>query len=279
MRTFQAPRKQRPLRLIEAEVVDPETLPPLELRTLFDQLFQVHEEIFSGVGRKEFTAALSRDDARRSRIQIYRDERGHIVGYCAVHVIERRYNRRTIAVLRAEAGLLPAYRGSGMTLWFGAKEAIRYKMRHPFRTVVLFTIAVHPSSFHMMSRYFWRCYPYPGRRIPLRWRKLLIFLARTSEDEPVDPGEPLILSDRWITRESGEDAEAWRESPHEDVRFFLAINPRYHEGEGVAFLAPLSLPNLAVSLVFYLWHFVPSAIRRVKSRLRAAGRSKGAAKA
>ncbi|NRG17913.1 hypothetical protein HPQ64_09455 [Rhizobiales bacterium] len=279
MPTFQVPRKQRPLRLIEAEVVDPETLPPAERHALFDQLFLVHEEIFSGVDRKEFIAALVREDARRSRIQLYRNERGHIVGYCAVHVLERRFMRRTIAVLRAEAGLLPVYRGSGMTLWFGAKEAFRYKMRHPFRTVVLFTIAVHPSSFHMMSRYFWRCYPYPGRRIPLRWRKLLIFLARTSDDEPVDPGEPLILRDRWITRESGEDAAAWRKSPHEDVRYFLAINPRYHEGEGVAFLAPLSTPNLAISLLLYLWHFVPSAIMRMSNRCRGSDRSKGAAKA
>ncbi|MXN63593.1 hypothetical protein GR183_01645 [Stappia sp. GBMRC 2046] len=279
MRNSKQPAKEPPLKVVEAEAVDPRTLSPPERRELFDRLFTVHEAIFAGVDRKDFAKALMRDDARRSRIQLYRDEFGHIVGYCAVHVLERRYNRRVIAVLRAEAGLLPAYRGSGMTLWFGAKEAFRYKACHPFRTVVLFTIAVHPSSFHMMSKYFWRCYPYPGRKIPLRWRKLLIFLARTSEDEPVDPSEPLILYDRWITRESAQDAVAWRESTHEDVRYFLAINPRYHEGEGVAFMAPLSIPNLAVSLVLYLWHFLPLAIRRMTGRHTRAGPPKGAAKA
>ena len=76
-----------------------------------------------------------------------------------MHLFEVPLDGRTTGILRTEAGLLPKYRGSGATLWFGAKEAIRYKALHPHRPVVLFTTLVHPRSYHMLCKYVWTCYP------------------------------------------------------------------------------------------------------------------------
>ena len=102
-----------------------------------------------------------------------RREAGGIVGYCAVHLFERELDGSVVGVIRAEAGLLPGYRGTSATLWFGGSEALRYKGLHPLRMTVLFATPVHPSSYHMLSKYLWRSYPYPGRKTPAWVQRLL----------------------------------------------------------------------------------------------------------
>jgi hypothetical protein len=241
-------------KLIEAEVIDPASLPLDERDRLLATLYSVHSAIFDGVPRQEFDWYMIRPGAMRTRIQLYRNERGSLVGYCAIHLFEHSGPRRKkMVVLRAEAGLLPAYRGSASTLWFGAKEAFRYKLRHPWRPVVFFAMPVHPSSFHLISRYFWRCYPFPGRNIPKRWNGLLDDLARTSGVDAVDENDILIRHVGWITRDSETDMQNWRNSSFEDVIYYLNRNPGYSKGNGLAVIAPLSASNLLVSVLLYLF--------------------------
>ncbi len=251
-----------PLQLIEAEILDPVALSPVQRDVVLRRLYKMHQKIFAGVSMQQFSRYLTRTDALRTRVQIYRNESGALVGYCAVHIFNLQSDNRVLGILRAEAGLLAGYRGTGMTLWFGAKEALRYKALHPFRTVALFAMPVHPSSYHMFSKYFWRCYPFPGRRIPERWRAMLLYLARSSGVEAVDPSDPLVRRVGWITIESEADAVGWRTSGHKDVQFYLSRNPSYAEGNGLAMIAPLSAGNLIVSLIQYLWHFMLLSLRK-----------------
>ncbi len=246
----EGPRKM----LVEAEVVNPVELRPEHRDVFLRDLYSVHEKIFSGVSMEEFTYYLVRPDAVRTRIQIYRNEAGVLVGYCAVHVFERRSKWLCHAVLRAEAGLLPAYRGTASTLWFGAKEAFRYKLIHPQRSVVFFAMPVHPSSFHLVSKYFWRCYPLAHRQIPKRWHSLLLDLAQTSGVDSADQNDPLVRKVGWITRDSQSEVENWRKSPFKDVQYYISRNPHYSKGNGLAMIAPLSAANLTVSLILYLVH-------------------------
>ena len=239
-------------RLVEAEVINPVELRPAQRDAFLHDLYRVHDQIFSGVSMEQFTYYLVRPDAARTRIQIYRNETGELVGYSAMHIFKRRSKWRRRAILRAEAGLLPDYRGSASTLWFAAKEAFRYKMMHPLKSIVFFAMPVHPSSFHLLSGYFWRCYPFPKRQIPKRWEKLLLDLAQTSGREAADESDPLIRRVGWITRDSQTEIENWRNSPFEDVQYYLSRNPLYSEGNGLAMIAPLSVGNLAISFAFYV---------------------------
>lgn len=243
-----------PKKLVEAEVVNPAELPPSRRDVFLRDLYGVHDRIFSGVSMEQFTYYLVRPDAARTRIQMYRNETGGLVGYCAMHIFERRSKWRCRAILRAEAGLLPDYRGSASTLWFGAREAFRYKLMHPLRSIVFFAMPVHPSSFHLISRYFWRCYPFPQRRMPKRWQKLLFDLAQTSGVEPASDSDPLVRRVGWITRDSRTEVENWRKSPFEDVQYYLSRNPSYSKGNGLAIIAPLSAGNLAISFALYVFH-------------------------
>jgi hypothetical protein len=254
-------RPDPPHRLVEAEIIDPAALSPAQWDAVLHRLYILHKAIFSGVSIQKFSCYLTRADAVRTRIQIYRNEGGALVGYCAIHFLEIQRKGEVLGILRAEAGLLAGYRGTGMTLWFGAKEALRYKALHPFRTVALFAMPVHPSSYHMFSKYFWKCYPYPGRRIPRRWLALLLDLAQSSGVEAVDPSDPMVRRVGWVTIESEADVASWRTSSHEDVQFYLSRNPKYAEGNGLAFIAPLSTGNFIVSLIQYLWHCVVLLVR------------------
>jgi hypothetical protein len=242
-----------PRKVIEAEVVDPAAL-TLPLRdAVLQDIYHVHKKIFKGVSFEEFTHDVGRPEAPRTRIQLYRSEGGELVGFCAVHLLETRSGGRLRAVLRAEAGLLPDYRGSANTLWFGAKEAFRYKLLHPLRPVVLFATSVHPSSYHLISSYLWQCYPDPLRPTPEHWRKLLVELAENSEMKAIDPEDPLIRDAGWITRDGPAEVENWRNSPFEDVKYFLSRNPGYPEGHGLAMIAPLSAGNLVISFALYVF--------------------------
>ena len=247
--------------LVEAEVVDLRMLSAAERNDFLDRLYLFNQYIFDGVSKDDFSRCIHPQGAARNRIQIYRNKRGAQVGYCAIHLFELQSGRRALAVLRAEAGLLAGYRGSGVTMWFGCKEALRYKALHPLRTVVLFAITVHPSSYHMLCKYLWRCYPYPGRRIPDKWHQLLLDLAQSCGDKAVDPADPLIRQTEWITRNNSADTAAWHESNAEDVRFFLSRNSGYPHGHGLAMIAPLSMSNFFVSAIQYLLHFVPQILR------------------
>lgn len=248
-------------KLVEAEVVNPAALDAPQRDAFLQDLYRVHQKIFAGVSMEEFTYYLVRPDSARTRIQIYRNGKGELVGYCAMHIFERRSKWRCRAVLRAEAGLLPAYRGSASTLWFGAKEAFRYKLIHPLRSVVFFAMPVHPSSFHLISKYFWRCFPGQSRHIPERWNRLLVDLAETTDVAAVDSSDPLVRHVGWITRETPADIENWRKSPFEDVQYYLSRNPLYSQGNGLAMIAPLSLSNLVFSFSLYVYHKSVSWLR------------------
>ncbi len=209
---------------------------------------------------------LVRPDAFRTRIQIYRNEAGEVVGYCAVHLFERKVDERLAGIVRAEAGLLPGYRGTSATLWFGGSEALRYKALHPLRTTALFATPVHPSSYHMLSKYLWRSYPYPGRKTPPREQRLLEVLADTSGSEPANPADPLLRDVRWVTRETAADRDNWHARTEPDIQYYLQRNPGYGRGIGLAMIAPLSLGNLIMSAAQYLSHLLLRGLRRLWRR-------------
>lgn len=259
----QQPQPRRS-RLVEAEVVDPQRMLPVHRDQLFRRLYRVHQQIFAGVPIEDFVRYLARADAIRTRIQIYRNGAGEIVGYCAVHLFEREVDGRAVGIVRAEAGLLPGYRGTSATLWFGGAEALRYKALHPLRTTVLFATPVHPSSFHMLSKYLWRSYPYPGREMPAWVQRLLDALADASGSDRADPADLLLRDVGWTTRETAQDREDWRASTEPDIQYYLQRNPNYGRGIGLAMIAPLSLGNLIVSAAQYLSHLVVRRFRALR---------------
>ena len=82
--------------------------------------------------------------------------------------------------------------------------------------------------------------PHPGRHLPERWKSLLTRLIDWAGYEPADQDDPLIRKVGWTTRESPAEIEDWRQSPDEDIQYYLSRNPDYSAGYGLTWIAPIS---------------------------------------
>lgn len=231
------------------EVVDLDVLPEGDRRALGRALHAVHRKVFAGRDGESFYEYVLAPPARRNVVELYRDAAGDLVGYCALHLYDRRSGGRAATVLWAQGGLLPAYRGQAATLRFGIRQTLREKLRHPLRRVVFIGSLVHTSSYHLLCKYFPRVYPSPGRPMPEAMRRLTLELVEGFDTPAVDPADPMVRDDGWITLEP-EPAEAEARFGHlPDVAYFKHRNPGYTQGHGLLVLVPLGAYDIAVAVV------------------------------
>ncbi len=216
---------------------------------LSDELFGLYERIFVGAERERFERKVTNPPARWTRIQVIRNAAGEAVGYCAVHLYDVELQDGVHTVFRGEAGILRQYRGGGATFGFGFREAIRYKLAHPFENVWFFCVLVHPSSFHVLSGRFHEIYPSHRRATPPRIRAFMRDLADAFGDRQLGPDDPDIRVGGSITRDGEDETTFWRTSRKPDVRFFLQANPGYRQGHSLPTLVPLTLGNLLLTTI------------------------------
>ncbi len=228
---------------LSAEVVSLSDLSAAERDALGDKLFALHRKIFSGLSRRQFVACVLHDHATATRIKIFRNAEGTAVGYCAVHRYRRTWQGESCTIFRAEAGLLKQYRGRQETASFVFMQGLLCKLRNPTRRVFYLGMLVHPSSYCLIAERFPTIYPSRRRNTPQHIQEAMSQLADSFEVPPSENG-PLLREIGWITRETPAEADAWRSSRHPDVRFFLAMNPRYERGTGLLILVPFTIRNL-----------------------------------
>ncbi len=235
-----------------AEVVDPSVLSEEQLSLFIDKLFSLHQQIFGGLDKAEFMAFIIDSPSEWTRIRIYKNNQDEWVGFCAVHRYSFSVDKRNLAIFRAQAGILRAYRGRSMTLWFGFSEAIKYHLLHLFRSVYYFGGFLHPAVLYMFSRYIHEFYPRPGIAIPAETKRLMIELAERFKMQPVEGQHELVRHIGARTLESGADQEFWHNHQNPTVKYFIAINPGYVNGNALLALMPLTFYNIFVSLFYFL---------------------------
>lgn len=249
-------------RVAGRRLVDPARLSEAERAALADELYAVHRRIFAGVSADGFRRHVIEPPAETTVIQLYTGADGEVIGYCAMHRFRRRVLGRDAIVLRAEAGLLPAYRGRGVTYGFGILRALREKLRHPFTPVWYLGTLVHASSYHLLCKYFPLVWPRPGREAPGRMQQAARTLADSFPDPPVTPADPFIRRVGWITVESPQETALNRRGDRADVRFFKARNPGYAQGHGLVVVVPMSFRNIALAFLARLFERTLVALRR-----------------
>ncbi len=210
-------------------------------------LYAVHDRIFSGVSEEQFARHVFHSDAELTRVRVYRDERGALVGYAVVHRFRRRISGRTVSVFRGEAGLLPEVRGHGTIFYFYTLEFLRYRLRHLLEPIFYLGMLVHPSSYVLCARYF-LTYPSARRETPAAVQRLMEEISNTFPAPPVSGSDTMVRRVGWTTRA----AETWwRDAGDPDVDFFVQRNPGYREGHGLVVLVPLTTANLLRALARY----------------------------
>jgi len=229
--------------MLRSQTIELSDLTPSETSALADELYNVHRQVFGGVSRDTFAEQVLGDGSSRTRICIYRDEGGQAVGYFALYRHATTFAGQECTVLRADAGLMPAYRGKASTWRFGIRETLRYRCRHPFERMFFFELLVHPSSYCLFAERFPEIHPSRKRETG---PELLQGMAALADGFgfPSEKGAPLIRFSGWFTKETEEDKRKWRASSDRDARFFLERNPGYGKGDGLAVLIPLSFANI-----------------------------------
>jgi len=207
-----------------------------------NKLYLVHTEIFSGVDLQTFRAYILNPKAAGQKIMLLYDDTA-IIGYCAVHffnVIEH----NTYYVIRAEAGILPQYRGNSPLSRFMFIEIFKYALMHGFRNVYYLGTLVHPSPYHNFHKFCDVIYPSFKHETPQiiinTITELVHYFAITLQG---DIGG-LICQVGWITREEADEQLKWQQRKEEDIQYYLKRNPAYKEGLGLITIIPFTLINL-----------------------------------
>ena len=239
--------------IAKGRLVEPTQLSDYERHTLSQRLYSVHQKIFAGVSAEEFHRHVIEPPAEATSIQLYCAADQSVIGYCAVHRYRREIHGRNAIVIRAEAGLLPEYRGRGATYGFGILRTMIEKLSHPFARVYYLGTLVHPSSYHLFCKYFRRVYPHPDIETPADIREIARRLIESFPDPAVRPEDPFVRDVGWVTIESPQEKHLneWLDPP--DVQFFKSCNPGFSQGHGLVVLIPITLLNLTGALLSRLY--------------------------
>ena len=236
-------------RIARRRTVYPGRMSEPEIAALSAQLYAVHSLIFDGSTAEGFRAHVVEPAAEDTRIQLFLDDDGAVIGYCALHLFRRKVLGRESLVLRAEAGLCPDYRGRSMTYGIGIARAAEVKLRHPFTPFYYLGTLVHTSSYHLFCKYFPQIFPHHSRDDPPRLRQIAQELIESFDDPAVSEHDPFVRDVGWVTIETNAEKSLNRRGDRSDVRFFKARNPGYPQGHGLVVVVPLTVANTTAALL------------------------------
>ncbi|MGI9333652.1 MAG: hypothetical protein ACR2RL_10905 [Gammaproteobacteria bacterium] len=229
------------------------------------ELFVAHNRIFAGLDEETFVRYVFRSGATATKIRIYRNEAHAIVGYAAVHRYRKRIWGKSVTVFRAEAGLLPEYRGHGTTFYFYTLELAKYFLLHPAKPIFYLGVLVHPSSYLVFARYFQVVYPKRDCETPEKMYRVMQEMVDSFGIPAVDPSDPLIRRVGWTTRQA---KQFWVQTQDPDVVFFRKRNPGYCRGHGLVIIVPITIKNLLGSFAVYAYEHLK---RRLAAHVRGGG--------
>ncbi|HCF3047435.1 hypothetical protein U6010_11160 [Pseudomonas aeruginosa] len=228
---------------VHREVVELEALGEARKTTLARGLYAAHVKIFRGILPKDFNQYVMNSGARLTRIAIYRNERGCIIGYCALHFHDREvFQYSKACVIRIQSGMLPEYRGRNRNMPFIIDQLLRYKLFNPRKRLLFLGAMIHPSSYVLLTKYMDNVWP----SCDVQDQGYTSFLEHLIEqfDFKRSRRDPLLVDTGVIT--TGVELERARRAAvgNPDVRFFLERNPEYHKGYGLLTVCPVTLKGL-----------------------------------
>ncbi|MCA9704607.1 MAG: hypothetical protein KDK70_02020 [Myxococcales bacterium] len=247
------------------QIIDPHALSEAARERLTDELFAAHERIFAGVDREAFSAYVVCSPARRTRIQVFRAG-DQVVGYAAFHVFECAVAGRRSRVLRAEVGLLPAYRRGTRFGWFITREALRAVLGSPGTPVWGLSCATNPATYRTIARHADMVWPHWERPTPPHVEHLMGELAAQFGLRPVEE-RPGVYHVGWRTRQDEAEALGWQQSTHPAARLYVDRNPGYVDGHGLLLLVPVSGLGMVRACLRLLHHALQRRRRRPSQAL------------
>lgn len=233
-------------RRLTGQAVRPGRLDAAARVALMDVLYPLHRQIFSGIDRAALTRYVFEPGTPHRWLLMVRDG-AEVVGYCTIHVRDLTVDGRAIRVVRGAGGLLPAHRkrGTPMLSQFVAVRFCRAILTARGRPTFFAGATMSPASYRMVATLLPAMSPAPDRPPSAEELRLLHGVADALEMPPGRAGDPGVRRAGWTVRFDPATLARFRASENPAVRYFLRKNPHFTDGEGIVFMAPLRLRDLA----------------------------------
>jgi hypothetical protein len=226
---------------------------PAAREALARELYTVHAQIFDGLEYEGFRDYVVERPSWRTWVFTKHNAAGNLVGYTAIHAFRMRVGGRPTTVIRLEAGTLPAWRGRDLTMVHGLIRLMGVWLNEPWRPFCIFAALTHPSSYTHLSHYAPLVWPHLTRpHIPADVLARMEEMAAAFQLDRVDPANPLLRKVDWVTLETPEERQRWRNSRRPDTRFYIESNPTYAQGHGLMTYIPVNGLLIARALVRFL---------------------------
>lgn len=207
-------------------------------RALVDQLYDVYRQTTHGCTRDEFAAVVF--SAGDARFVLYYGEGDEFAGFSYTAFDHMRHEGRTHAVINAGVFFRPGYHGGSICGFFGLRQALRFKARHPLTPLAYLTRCSSPAVYRLLAAVP-RIYPSRNHETPADVEALVHVARGLRKYTPVGPN-PWVVHSAAVPR----DASRLRLLDHDPkVRFYNELAPGYAEGESLLVWLPLDAANIA----------------------------------
>lgn len=190
-------------------------------------------------------------DAIRNRYQetyqvdlFFLKQNGQDIGFAMITFYKTKHQNKTIFFARPAMGILNSARGAKFPMEKYIAAFMRFKLKHPFTPVMMFTCPVNPIPYAASSKYWIDSFPkhnkaYPPAIQAIKQTALNFFQTPEIRENVLRlPFGPL-LNDNDIRR----FYERKSSNPH--VAYFLANNPNFLQNESLVLMIPVSFKNIA----------------------------------
>ncbi len=203
-----------------------------------DALWEVYRRHFNA-DRSEMDASLGRaTHVTRFRVR----KTGELRGMVAISLKETEIDGRRFFWLWAGALAIDRdCRGKWLLERFGLEFIAKFRLRHPFASLIWMYTSISFQSFRMASRSFDEYWPHPDRETPPWEAKVIDQLTAAEFGDRWDPQAKVLRGDgkKHIRPDSSVTSanDRYRE-------FYARINPNAAHGDAVVMMAPLNLKNV-----------------------------------
>lgn len=223
-------------------------LPIYQKQKILNRFFSIHQQIFTNVDYQTYRKQILETRAENITLHMFKNKQGKDVGFCILYRYRMLMDKNSIIVFRSDAGLLTKYRHKLSTLSFGLLYVLRYKLLHPFENMIYCESFVHPSSYHLLYKYYPLVYPSPDKNMPKNISVLLKTLRQYFQFKPALSGSNLCAYSGWVTIDSDPDLMEKKKLQYPDVAYFHEKNPKFKEGDGLIVLIPVKIIYIVKSL-------------------------------
>jgi hypothetical protein len=229
-------------RIVRTEYIRSSSVDIAQRAELFEQLYSCYSETAHGTTREQLKVLI--DGAGEFRIALFYGADDELAGFSYASIERLEHAGRTHAVFNAAVLCRLGYHGGAPGAFFGLREALRFKLRHPRTPLAYFTRSSNPAAYRLLASTMPRIYPSFEHQTPPDVSAMVGKLGAQRHYEPVN-GQPWVVRSPAIPNSSSR-LRRLKADPY--VQFYNRVNPRFADGNALLTWIPLDVANIVGAL-------------------------------